>query len=142
MATLPVTSPYDDHLIAEVPYADEKQVAAALDSAHAAYLDRDHWLKPYQRYEILGKALVIMQSRRNELAKAAAEEGGKPLMDSNVEVDRAIQGFKIAMGEMSHMTGKEIPMNVTLSSAGRQAFTFREPIGVVISISAFNHPLN
>jgi len=33
-------------------------------------------------------------------------------------------------------------MGSTQSSAGRRAFTFREPIGVVAAISAFNHPLN
>ena len=33
-------------------------------------------------------------------------------------------------------------MGLTGASAGRLAFTFREPIGVVAAISAFNHPLN
>jgi acyl-CoA reductase-like NAD-dependent aldehyde dehydrogenase len=33
-------------------------------------------------------------------------------------------------------------MGLTAASAGRRAFTFREPIGVVVAISAFNHPLN
>ena len=33
-------------------------------------------------------------------------------------------------------------MRVNESSANRLAFTIREPIGVIASISAFNHPLN
>ena len=33
-------------------------------------------------------------------------------------------------------------MDQTPATAGRLAFTQREPIGVVVSISAFNHPLN
>ena len=33
-------------------------------------------------------------------------------------------------------------MGLTKASEGRIAFTSREPIGVVSSISAFNHPLN
>ena len=35
-----------------------------------------------------------------------------------------------------------IPMNVNAASARRIAFTQREPIGVVVAVSAFNHPLN
>jgi len=38
--------------------------------------------------------------------------------------------------------GKEIPMNLTEAGAGRIAFTTREPIGPVVAVSAFNHPLN
>ena len=33
-------------------------------------------------------------------------------------------------------------MGLTPASDGRWAFTIREPIGVVVAISAFNHPLN
>jgi acyl-CoA reductase-like NAD-dependent aldehyde dehydrogenase len=33
-------------------------------------------------------------------------------------------------------------MGMTAASTGRLAFTTREPIGVVLAISAFNHPLN
>ena len=33
-------------------------------------------------------------------------------------------------------------MGVTPASAGRLAFTHHEPIGVVVAVSAFNHPIN
>ena len=33
-------------------------------------------------------------------------------------------------------------MGLTKASENRLAFTTREPIGVVVSVSAFNHPLN
>src|SRR3546814_10193466 len=33
-------------------------------------------------------------------------------------------------------------MGTTAASAGRRAFTQRQPIGVVVAVSAFNHPLN
>jgi len=38
--------------------------------------------------------------------------------------------------------GHVIPMNLDAASLGRLAFTQREPIGVVVAVSAFNHPLN
>ena len=33
-------------------------------------------------------------------------------------------------------------MNLNAASEGRVVFTRREPIGVVVAISAFNYPLN
>ncbi|MFT6908622.1 MAG: acyl-CoA reductase-like NAD-dependent aldehyde dehydrogenase, partial [Oleiphilaceae bacterium] len=42
----------------------------------------------------------------------------------------------------SQLGGEQIPMGLTEATRNRIAFTIREPIGVVVSISAFNHPLN
>ena len=38
--------------------------------------------------------------------------------------------------------GEEIPMGLNAASVGRLALTRHEPIGVVVAVSAFNHPLN
>ena len=63
-------------------------------------------------------------------------------MDSRVEVQRGIEGIKVAIHEIAAMAGREIPMGHTTSSANRMAITHREPRGVVLAISAFNHPFN
>ncbi len=83
-----------------------------------------------------------MQAQAEELAIEAAREGGKPLIDSRVEVARAIDGIKICIETIRTVSGKEIPMGISDSSAQRLAFTRKQPIGVVVAISAFNHPLN
>jgi acyl-CoA reductase-like NAD-dependent aldehyde dehydrogenase len=59
-----------------------------------------------------------------------------------VEVRRAAQGTRAAVHELSRFAGEEIPMGLTATSAHRMAFTYREPRGPVLSISAFNHPVN
>jgi len=83
-----------------------------------------------------------MGDQIEELTQIAAQEGGKPYADSQVEVHRAINGLKLAIEHIPQIKGEQIPMGHTASSANRLAFTHREPIGVVSSISAFNHPLN
>ena len=95
-----------------------------------------------QRIAILEKAAALMQAQRDELALEAAREGGKPLIDSRVEADRAIDGIKLCVQHLRTQAGSEIPMNLNAASAGRLAFTQHEPIGVVVAFSAFNHPLN
>jgi acyl-CoA reductase-like NAD-dependent aldehyde dehydrogenase len=142
MAILKVTSPYDRHLIAEIPMQGFEDVERALEKAHALYLDRSRWLKPYERIAILEKTLVILRNRRDELIRRAAEEGGKPLIDSRIEIDRGLQGIQVAIQSIGSLRGEEVPMELTASSVNRMAFTFREPIGVVAAVSAFNHPFN
>lgn len=142
MNTLKVTSPFDGHLIKEIPLMDEKQVEGLLATAHTLFNDRSKWLPKHQRIDILEKTAQIMSTRVEELTKIAAEEGGKPYSDSKVEVLRAINGVKLAAEHIGQIKGGEIPMGMTPASVNRMAFTFREPIGVVVSISAFNHPLN
>jgi acyl-CoA reductase-like NAD-dependent aldehyde dehydrogenase len=139
---LQIRSPYNDHLIAELPLAGEREVEAALAKAYAAFRDQGRWLPRYRRIEILEKFVRLMESREEEIVLKAAEEGGKPYQDTKVEVNRAINGVKIAIAELFHLQGEEVPMGMTPASVNRLAFTTREPIGVVLAISAFNHPVN
>jgi len=139
---LTVRSPFDRHFIREFPLAGEQETEKALQKAHELFRDRSRFLPKYKRIEILEKLAALMEKQAEELTLIAAEEGGKPYSDSKVEVIRAISGVKIAAAELYHMHGEEIPMGMTAASAGRLAFTTREPIGVVLAISAFNHPLN
>jgi acyl-CoA reductase-like NAD-dependent aldehyde dehydrogenase len=140
--TLKVFSPYDESLIREIPVVGEKEVESALQKAYFLFLNRKQWIPVYKRIEILEKVQELMKARVEVLTKTAAAEGGKPYMDSKVEVMRAINGVKIAAEEIGRLTGEQIPMGLTQASVNRIAFTTREPIGVVASISAFNHPLN
>nr|XP_061811973.1 3-sulfolactaldehyde dehydrogenase-like [Nerophis lumbriciformis] len=78
----------------------------------------------------------------DELVNIAASEGGKPHADSVVEVRRAIESVRLAAAEASHDEGDVIPLNNSPMTAGRLAFTQLEPIGPVVAVSAFNHPLN
>ncbi|WP_291788642.1 aldehyde dehydrogenase family protein [Cecembia sp.] len=140
--TLKIFSPYDQSLIKEIPMVGETEVENTLQKAYALFLDRSQWIPAYKRIAILEKVQALMKDQIEELTKIAAEEGGKPYADSKVEVIRAINGVKIAAEEIGRLTGEQIPMGLTQASINRIAFTMREPIGVVASISAFNHPLN
>lgn len=118
------------------------EVEQIVETAYKLYHDRDKRLPAYERVEILERVIEIMSDQIEELTILAASEGGKPYMDSKVEVMRAINGVKLAIEHIPAIKGEQIPMGHTASSANRLAFTQQEPIGVVLSISAFNHPLN
>ncbi len=137
-----VVNPFDRSVIGSVPTADWETVDGYLAKAEALHRDRSGWMKPHERAAILHRAMEIMKERRDHLAFQVANEGGKPLIDARVEVDRAINGMELCIHEIGALKGTEIPMGLTAAGDGRIAWTTREPIGVVVAVSAFNHPLN
>jgi acyl-CoA reductase-like NAD-dependent aldehyde dehydrogenase len=141
-ASITVVSPYDRSPIATVGTADAAAIEHALETAYKLYRNRDAWLPLARRIEILDKAAGLLKGQAEFLAVEAAREGGKPLVDSRVEVARAIDSIRSCVDYLRTQQGEVIPMNVGASSANRFAFTQMEPIGVVAAISAFNHPLN
>ena len=139
---LAVTSPFDGSEIGSAGIANAEAIEHALSIADRLYRDRNSWLGGGERIAILENTARIMQERSEYLALEAAREGGKPLVDSRVEVTRAIDGVKNCAELLRNEAGSEIPMGINAASAHHLAFTRREPIGVVVAVSAFNHPLN
>ena len=141
-AHISVVAPWDLASIAEVPAASADDIEHALETAHKIFRDRDRWLPIPKRIEILERTASLMEQQAEHLALEAAREGGKPLLDSRVEVARAIDGVKNCIEVVRTESGREIPMGLNAASQNRLAFTRKEPIGVVVAVSAFNHPLN
>ncbi|MEE8268799.1 MAG: aldehyde dehydrogenase family protein [Nitrospinaceae bacterium] len=139
---LKILSPFDGYLISEIEWDDAGKLEHMLSTAHRLAENPDHAIPVPQRIAILEKTAHLVEEKSEEFTRQAAEEGGKPLIDSRVELDRAVQGIWEAARSISQLTGREVPMNLTTSSMNRMAYTRREPIGVVAAVSAFNHPFN
>ena len=139
---LDVLAPYDQSLIAQVEVADQATIELALQQATDCFTDQSQWLARHQRIAILERSIEIIKQQQADLALASAREGGKPLVDSLVEIERAIDGLKNCIECIRSQHGSEIPMGITAVSDKHTAFTSLEPIGVVVALSAFNHPFN
>ena len=137
-----VLSPWNRQPIGRVPLTSPAAAEHALSQAYALYRDKTKRLPLYQRIAILEKTAAIIRSRQEELALLIATEGQKPLVDARVEAVRAASTFAACAEYVKGHQGEMIPMGLTEASSGRVAFTRPEPIGVVLAISAFNHPLN
>ncbi len=140
--TLSVKSPFDGRELDQIATAGPDHVDDAMSTAHTLFRDKDRWLSIPERVEILNKAVAIMSGQIEELTLLAASEGGKPYKDSKVEVIRAIDGVHLCVETLRSHAGSVIPIGATKATTGRLAFTQKEPIGVVVAVSAFNHPLN
>ena len=142
VGTLAVISPYDGRELGTLPTAGADHVNDALDAAYSLFRQRDVWLSTPARISILERVAEIMSGEIEELTILAASEGGKPYTDSKVEVVRAINGIQLCIEGLRGEPGTVIPLGTTVASSGRTAFTVKEPVGVVVAVSAFNHPLN
>ena len=142
MDMLEVTSPYDGSVIGELERADAAAVDEALSTAFALFRNRAGWLPTHERVAVLERTAELLATDREALALQAAKEGGKPLLDSRVEVARAVDGVRLAAETIRTEAGAVVPMDGTAAGANRMAFTQTESIGVVVAVSAFNHPLN
>ncbi len=139
---LDVTAPYDGQLIATVDKVDHAAIQIALDRAHQLFSDKSQWLPAAKRIEILKQMAHLMEQNAGRLIMISAEEGGKPLLDTRVEMARAIDGINNCIECIRTHHGEEIPMGLNAASVNRLAMTHHEPIGVVVAVSAFNHPIN
>lgn len=139
---LMVHAPFDGAPVGSVPLTSAEGLEQALARAHRLFRDRDGWLPVPRRIAILTALAAGMETVAEDLALLIAREGGKPLVDARVEAARAIDGVRSCVELLRGEAGQVVPMNLNAASAGRVAFTLREPIGVVAALSAFNHPLN
>ena len=139
---LHVLSPYDGHVISDLVYTTAVEVEHALATVDRVAQRYDDAIPASERSEILERTATLVEAKAEIFAMQAAEEGGKPLLDSKVELERAVQGIREAARSINQLVGREIPMNLNAASRNRLAVTIREPIGPVVAISAFNHPFN
>ena len=140
---LKVFNPSNQTLIEEIAiHNDTKDIDQALNLATQVHLQKPRGLALFERSEILNQFLHLMKDHQIELIELSTLEGGKPIKDTRVEFARVLQGIQLAIESIPQLKGQEIPMGLTQSSMSRIALTQLEPIGVVVSISAFNHPMN
>jgi acyl-CoA reductase-like NAD-dependent aldehyde dehydrogenase len=96
----------------------------------------------YERQNVLQHCVDRFKERFDELAYALCVEAGKPIKDSEGEVGRLIDTFRIAAEESVRMTGEVQPLDISPRAKGYQGIWKRVPIGPCSFISPFNFPLN
>lgn len=134
-------SPNDDRFLTMVQDATPEDIEFLLRETPKAQKDMRK-LHPYERSAIMKKVAAILKSKEEFLSLVISAEGGKPLKDAKAETTRAIATIELCAEETMRLHGEVVPMERTAAGKDHIAFTVRDPIGPVLAISAFNHPLN
>jgi betaine-aldehyde dehydrogenase len=132
--TLAVLEPATEAVLAEIPRAEVDEVDAAVERAREAF---PGWraVAPAERAASLLSLAELLEAQREELAQLEARNAGKPICDARGEMDMVVATFRYYAGACERPVGDTIPV------AGGQAFTVREPMGVVGLIVPWNFPL-
>ncbi|MET1111368.1 MAG: aldehyde dehydrogenase family protein [Allosphingosinicella sp.] len=138
---LEVTDKYTGEIAFRCAQAD----AATIDAGIAAAVEAAGpmaRMASFERQAVLQHCVERFQARFDELAFALCVEAGKPIRDSEGEVTRLIDTFRIAAEESVRMTGEVQPLDISPRARGYQGMWRRVPIGPCSFISPFNFPLN
>ena len=133
---LDVHDPSTGRVYAQAPDSDERDVAAAVAAAQAAFPAWRTW-GGEERFKVLNRIAEGIEARLDALAAAESKDNGKPLwLAKQVDIPRASANFRffataaLQFASESHeTTGKAIN------------YTLRQPIGTVGCISPWNLPL-
>ncbi len=99
-------------------------------------------LASYEKRDVLDHCVQRFAERKHELAYALCIEAGKPIADSEGEVGRLIDTFRIAAEEATRNYGEVQPLDISPRAKGYMGMWKRVPIGPCSFISPFNFPLN
>ncbi len=118
-----------------LPLADRAQVDAAVAAALAAF---PAWsaTPPQKRARVMFKLRDILEANADALAAQITAEHGKTHSDALGEVARGLEVVEFACG-IPHLLKGETTENV---SAQVDAYSMRQPLGVVAGITPFNFP--
>jgi len=131
---LRVLEPATEGVLAEVARGGPAEVDEAVARARAA-LPAWRALAPGERARLLYGLADLLASELEELAVLEARNAGKAISDARGEMGMVVDTFRFYAGAPERLLGDTIPV------AGGQAFTVREPIGVVGLITPWNFPL-
>jgi succinate-semialdehyde dehydrogenase/glutarate-semialdehyde dehydrogenase len=123
--------------VARAAAAQAREAVGALEAAQ-----RQGVPSPYERFEILSRAAVLVEERRDDLSALMVAESGFTLADVATEIDRTAQTLRLCGEEATRIAGEMVPLDGAPGVRDRIGFTIRKPVGVVCAITPFNSPLN
>ncbi|KAA1257786.1 Phenylacetaldehyde dehydrogenase [Rubripirellula obstinata] len=139
-----VYDPATDQVVAQVAQGEAADVNLAVQAARQAF-DNGPWSKmtASQRGRLIWKIGDLIEQNADELAQLETLDNGKPLGVAKVaDVALAADMFRYMAGWATKIEGNTIPLNVPYAPGGEfQAFTLKEPVGVVGQIIPWNFPL-
>jgi acyl-CoA reductase-like NAD-dependent aldehyde dehydrogenase len=136
-ATFDDTNPaHEREVVARFQRSTPADVDRAIAAAEAA-LPAWRATPAPQRGEIVLRAALLLEQRRDELARLMTREMGKPLKETQGDVQTAIDFGKFVAGEGRRAEGETVPS----AFADKMCLTMRQPLGVVGIITPWNFPM-
>jgi len=130
-------NPYTGETLKTFPEATDAEVAAAIASAHSAFLQ---WRKTSfgERAKILQKAADLLRAGMEEHAALMTLEMGKIIGEARAEVELSARIFEYyAQNAQKLLAPEKLPLR---DAAEGEVWVTHEPLGVLLAIEPWNFP--
>ncbi|MGQ9425565.1 aldehyde dehydrogenase family protein [Gilvimarinus sp. F26214L] len=129
-------NPYTNEVLVEIPNANRDDLDAAYQAAREAQADWAAAL-PGERAEVMRRAALIMEARREEIIGWLIRESGSTRLKATLEWE-TVHAVMLEAASFPYLVeGHIIPADVP----GKESRVYRKPVGVVGVISPWNWPM-
>lgn len=130
-----VENPATGESLGDVPEADQADVDHAVRAALEAF---ESWreLAPRERADLLRLCAQRLRQHGEDLALIDAADAGLPRKAMGADIENAARQLEFFAGLVTEIKGETLPLGPSSLN-----YTVREPLGVVVRINAFNHPV-
>lgn len=139
-AKLAITDPARTTHIGSIAIPSTAQIQKALDDAHSAFASgQGPWSSPdviHFRSECLYRLAQILRQRAPELALLESQQTGRCIREFRAQLARLYEWFEYYSALIRVAEGTTLPLRGQLLG-----YKARRPLGVVLQITPFNHPL-
>jgi betaine-aldehyde dehydrogenase len=133
---LDVIDPATEQVIAQVPAAGAADVDKAVQAARAAFTGGWKDATAQERGRVLLRLAERLRARKAELAEIETRNNGKPIVESEYDIDDTATCFEYYGGLATKIHGEVLPV-----PAPALALALKEPVGVAGQIIPWNYPL-
>ena len=134
--TFDVYDPASEEVIATCPAGGADDIDRAVKAAHRAFYGGWKTTTAQERGRVLLRLAERIRARRSELAELETRNSGKPIAESEYDMDDTATCFEYYGGLATKINGEVLPV-----PADAVAFALREPVGVAGQIIPWNYPL-
>lgn len=140
---LDVRDPATTTIVASVPDATPADVDHIVTAAAEAFASGT-WtaVSPSDRERCLLRLADLLETHSDELQHLIVLENGKLLSAARREVEGSVRFVRYAAGWATKIAGETLDVSVEQPGTRFQAYTRREPVGVVAGILPWNMPLS
>src|ERR1041385_1919378 len=134
--TYDVINPATGEVVDSAPRGNESDARAAIDAAHAAF---PVWSETAAeaRAQLILKGIETVKKEISDLAVLLTKEQGKPLGDSQREIEHFLHGMNFYAGLASKIRGSYVP----LPDNKMYGMVLKQPVGVTAAIVPWNFPI-
>jgi succinate-semialdehyde dehydrogenase / glutarate-semialdehyde dehydrogenase len=130
-----VINPATEEMLGELPLADAADLDRALATAqHGFQIWRNATAQ--ERAAVLTGAARLLLERKEDIARIATQEQGKPLAETRIEVMMNVGLFNFYAGECQRVYGRQL-----VRPAGMRSTVTYEPVGPVAAFAPWNFPI-